>query len=356
MFFEKIRLTAAGKAAIILTIAGQETIHFTRLVLGNGPAQEAGTATGLSNQIAEGTIADFNHNGGTAELTVQYDNFGLQEGFAATEMGIMARDKNNAEYLYAYTTAEPRNASYIPSYAEAPATQYEFHVAVAVGDAEHVEAVIGEAGGYARKEELESHINNKSNPHGVTAADVGLGNVANVAVNDQRPTYKEYGVVAALVSGEPMMTAFAKMATAVREVIRLGKKMDKHEHSAEDLTEGVLGINRGGTGGAKPDAARRSLGLNAIAITRDVSTDAVEFEAGEYVSTSVPLPAVEGYSPMAIAGWQITELNGSGSYDRDVDVNNVWIGGNTMYVHLVNRRSAANRCGFWARVLYIRNT
>lgn len=356
MFFKKIRLTEAGKAAIILTIAGQETIHFTRLVLGNGPAQDAGTATGLSSQMVDGVITALNHNGGTVELTVQYDNFGLQEGFMATEMGIMAKDKNDAEYLYAYTTAEPQNASYIPSYAEAPATQYEFHVAVAVGDAENVEAVIGEAGGYARKEDLKNHIEDKRNPHGVTAADVGLGNVANVAVNDQRPTYKEYGVVAALVSGEPIMTAFAKMATAIREVIRLGKKMDKHEHSAEDLTEGVLSIQRGGTGGANAAEARQRLGLSALVITRDVSTDTISFGANAYMSTSVTLPEVEGYTPMAIAGWQITQVNVAGSIDNDIDPNNMWIGGHKLYVHLVNRRAAENYCGFWARVLYIRNT
>lgn len=349
MFFNKIKLTDTGRAMIALAVTGQETIHFTRLVLGSGEPQDAGSATELSSQIADGAITEIRHTGGTAELRVQYDNFGLQAGFIATELGIMAKDKDNVEYLYAYTTAAPGVASYIPSYEEAPATQYEFIVAVAVGDAEHVEAVIGEAGGYARKEELREHIENKSNPHGVTAADVGLGNVANVAVNDQRPTYKENNAVTALVSGEPMMTAFAKLATAIREVIRLGKEM-------KDLTAGEIGIQKGGTGGATAEAARKSLGLNTLAITRDVDAGTINFAANGSRNATVDLPQVEGYTPMAIAGWQIKSSGVAGHADEDIDPNNMWIGGNKLTAELVNRRTTANSCGFWARILYIKNT
>ena len=66
--------------------------------------------------------------------------------------------------------------------------------------------------------DLTTHIGNTSNPHGVTKTQVGLGNVPNVATNDQTPTYTEATSNAALVSGEKLSVAFGKIAKAVSTV------------------------------------------------------------------------------------------------------------------------------------------
>ena len=63
------------------------------------------------------------------------------------------------------------------------------------------------------------HITNKSNPHSTTAAQVGLGNVPNVATNDQTPTYTAASSNVALVSGEKLSVAFGKIAKAVSSLI-----------------------------------------------------------------------------------------------------------------------------------------
>lgn len=74
-----------------------------------------------------------------------------------------------------------------------------------------------------------SHVANKSNPHGVTASQVGLGNVPNVATNNQTPTYTVPSTLSALVSGEILSTAFGKLSKAVSSLIsHLADKNNPH--------------------------------------------------------------------------------------------------------------------------------
>lgn len=48
-------LTDAGKNLLLRALTG-ETITFTKIQLGNGPAQDARTATGLVNPLLTGNI------------------------------------------------------------------------------------------------------------------------------------------------------------------------------------------------------------------------------------------------------------------------------------------------------------
>ena len=66
---------------------------------------------------------------------------------------------------------------------------------------------------------LDEHKADKTNPHGVTAAQVGLGNVPNKATNDLQPTYTEAASLARLTSGERLAVAFGKIAKAVTTLI-----------------------------------------------------------------------------------------------------------------------------------------
>ena len=79
---------------------------------------------------------------------------------------------------------------------------------------------------------LISHVANKSNPHGVTKNQIGLGNVPNVATNDQTPTYTEALSLSSLVSGEKTSVAFGKIAKAVSTLI---------SHTTSKATNSVLG-------------------------------------------------------------------------------------------------------------------
>ena len=72
-----------------------------------------------------------------------------------------------------------------------------------------------------------------TNPHGTTKSDVGLGNVPNVATNDQTPTYSEASTLAKLSSGEKLSVAFGKISKGVTDLISHLADSVKHITSTE---------------------------------------------------------------------------------------------------------------------------
>ena len=72
-----------------------------------------------------------------------------------------------------------------------------------------------------------------TNPHGTTKSDVGLGNVPNVATNDQTPSYAEASSLAKLTSGEKLSVAFGKISKAVTDLISHLADSVKHITSTE---------------------------------------------------------------------------------------------------------------------------
>ena len=76
---------------------------------------------------------------------------------------------------------------------------------------------------------LNTHTGNKSNPHSVTKSQVGLGIVPNVATNDQTPTYSDTTTLVTLSSGEKISIAFAKIKLAITTLINhLANKSNPH--------------------------------------------------------------------------------------------------------------------------------
>ena len=71
------------------------------------------------------------------------------------------------------------------------------------------------------RHDLEQHSANKSNPHNVTAAQVGLGNVPNKSTNDQQPTFTAASALTALTSGEKLTLMLGKIAKAISVLISL---------------------------------------------------------------------------------------------------------------------------------------
>lgn len=96
-----------------------------------------------------------------------------------------------------------------------------------------VDALNTAIGTKANTSDLNSHINNKSNPHSVTKSQVGLGNVPNVATNDQTPSYTEATSLAKLLSGEKLSIAFGKISKAITDLISHIGDSVKHITSTE---------------------------------------------------------------------------------------------------------------------------
>lgn len=66
---------------------------------------------------------------------------------------------------------------------------------------------------------LNTHADRSDNPHSVTKAQVGLGNVPNVETNNQTPTYTESSTLSKMTSGEILSVAFGKISKAVSDLI-----------------------------------------------------------------------------------------------------------------------------------------
>lgn len=87
------------------------------------------------------------------------------------------------------------------------------------------------------------------NPHRVTKSDVGLGNVPNVATNDQTPTFTVADNDTALQSGEKLSVSLGKIARAILSMISLKKEiaeLNSNLGNVKKFLQGSKSINVGG--------------------------------------------------------------------------------------------------------------
>lgn len=275
-----LKLTPSGMDLLLRTIAGEATIDFAAVQLGNG-ADAGGSAAALSNPLLTAEISKYEIGDIFVTLTYVFSNGEVEAGFRATELGVLAKDPDAPErtLLYAYAYTPDDQADYIPASAD-KVLETQLDVLVYIGDAQNVTASISESLVYASKAALDAHMEDNKNPHKVSKEQVGLGNVPNVATNDQTPTYTTPAAPAALSSGEKLSTAMGKIARAVLSLIshladrsnphkvtaaQAGAAASSHKHSATDITSGTLGVSRGGTGVSSYEALRNKLGVNCKA-------------------------------------------------------------------------------------------
>lgn len=259
----QFNLTNAGINVMLRALSG-DSIVFTRVKIGNGAAQNTATATDLSNPLYSIAINAITVANKKASLTVTLANSNIEAGFRLTEMGIFAQDQddNTQEVLYAYATAPEATSDYIAE-SGFDVLEEDLTVDAFVSNAENVSALINESLVYATKAAFDAHLEDHGNPHKVSATQIGLGKVPNVATNDQTPTYTEATSDANLTSGERLTIAMGKIARAVRSLIshlankdnphkvkasQVGAAESDHKHSAADVNSGTLGVPRGGTG------------------------------------------------------------------------------------------------------------
>ena len=213
-YFIQPVVTNAGRAALTKAIATKEPITFTRLGIGSG------RQSGKLEEVTALAIEKMTLPAYQTKAPQRYDfrvsgrltNFEVEQEFTVTEIAVFAKVGTDPEVLYMYTSAEAGDL--IPNKREAILVRdYEFNVRLSHDGAAKVTylpststlakksevnevkddleefkpTVFTKQEGNALKSSLESaeaantaHKNNKSNPHGVTKEQVGLGNVANV--------------------------------------------------------------------------------------------------------------------------------------------------------------------------------
>ena len=132
----------------------------------------------------------------------------------------------------------------------------------------------------------QAHEARQDNPHKVTKAQIGLGNVPNKATNDQTPTYTIPSTNANLSSGEKLSVAFGKIAKAVSTLI--SHIADSTIHFTSNERTKLKNIAEGANKYSLPTASSSTLGgvktgnnitnsQGVISITKDNVTKALGY-------------------------------------------------------------------------------
>lgn len=270
-------ITPGGKELLMRTLAGDASLEFTNIRLGDGTDAGAATdssectATALSHVRNTMEVTNTTAKDVTIEITAGFSNTSVTAAYRATEIGVYCKDPDDStsEILYAYEYTPAAEAEYIPAAVTGHTLEIQRVMQVYIGEATDVRVYIATSG-YVTPAELAAHTGNTANPHQTDAEQIGLGNVPNVATNDQTPTYEEAETLAEPESGEKLSTALGKIKKAVKTLIAhigttaqnahgetpasIGAAAASHTHAASDIVTGILSVVRGGTGVASISA------------------------------------------------------------------------------------------------------
>lgn len=112
---------------------------------------------------------------------------------------------------------------------------------------------------------LTSHASNKTNPHGVTKAQVGLGNVDNTSDANKPVSTATQTALDGKVPTTRKVNGKALSADITLSNTDVGAAASSHAHSTTDITSGTLPLARGGTGATTATGVLSNLGLSATA-------------------------------------------------------------------------------------------
>lgn len=236
--YKSIVTTEAGLSLLENAAYIGGAIQFVALKTGNGAydgTEDLSKLTDLKNVRQTFGVAGVSKKGLDIVIRAVIDNDDVTEGYYITEIGLYAKNPNTEEsVLYAVIIAEDGNEDYLPSYSATPTRiTLEMNVGITESEESVTFAAPSLEGVYVPVQDFEEHTSKAENPHGVTAKQVGLGNVPNVSTNDQTPTYTEASTLAALTSGEKLSVAFGKIAKAVSNLISHLADSVKHITAAE---------------------------------------------------------------------------------------------------------------------------
>ena len=239
MSFPKIKITESGIALLIRVMAG-ERVEFTHFALGSGECGNADDWKGLTNPIKhemDVEFTKFQRDGNIVNLGGEFPNSSVETPFWWRELAIYATlpdVPDSGEVMCFYGNAEDL-AEYVPGKNATVSVTHKWETSLMISGNADISAVVHSIT-YVTSEQLKTHIN-AENPHKVTAAQIGLGNVPNVATNDQQPTFTIPEKLTELKSGEKMGSAFGLIALAIKQIMEHFRNKD----NPHDLTVDKIG-------------------------------------------------------------------------------------------------------------------
>lgn len=175
-------LTAQG-ANLLAKLAAGNTLAITKAYTGTNYVNpdDLSAQTTIEKQVQALELKPVTLPGnGQCVLPMTITNTGLTSGYTATQVGVFAKDPTAGDVLLFIAQAEEGAGTEIPSESEMPGYSAEWRFYVNYGQADGVTVAVT-ATGTVTEAEFETHTGDFNNPHKVTAAQVGLGNVDNTS-------------------------------------------------------------------------------------------------------------------------------------------------------------------------------
>lgn len=229
--WENTVITNAGIELLKNALSGG-TITVTAIKSGAGKVDVSAlkSQTAVSSIKQSGTVQGVTKTNETIKIGVLFSNAGLSAGYSMTQLGIYAKGSTGSEVLFAIS--QSITGKEVPAESAMPSWSLVHNFYIKLNNDVIMTATV-DPEGYVTFETMQTalnkHTGNKSNPHSVTKSQVGLGNVPNVATNDQTPTYSDTTTLVTLSSGEKISIAFAKIKLAITTLINhLANKTNPH--------------------------------------------------------------------------------------------------------------------------------
>ena len=277
-------LTDQGKSLLMRAIGGEQ-ITFTRFKVGSGSlasGQTIDSLTDLITPVLAFSITDMDDTQeGLLALTGEFDNSDVDNDFTWRELGIFAKGEDNTEILYAYSN-DGTDAGIVRQLNTDVITLQEVTMIIAIGEAENVTAVYSPHQQYALAADLTAHTGATNNPHSVTKAQVGLGNVPNLAPSNMTVTFEQATNRDNIATGEKLSVLFGKIKKVFADTIahitnsnnphnvtraQLEAAAASHGHKPIDIecgeNDAALPVTAGGTGVKTLNALKNLIGINA---------------------------------------------------------------------------------------------
>lgn len=169
---------------------------------------------------------------------------------------------------------------------------------------------------------LNTHVGNKENPHAVTKAQVGLGNVPNVATNDQTPTYTEATELKTLASGEKLAVSMGKIMKAITDFIaHLANKSNPHNVTASQVGADASGSAAQALSDAKKYADQKVSSIPTPDVSGQIGTHNTDSSAHSDIRNAIS-NATAKYTAVTLAASAWT-MGADERYYQTVSVPNV---------------------------------
>lgn len=282
MNFPDFQLTNYGMASIMAAAYSGEEIIFTEVKFGKGYLPDGVDVRKLQSLINPSytvRVDSISVSDKVATITFKLPLSLIYNSFYLREIALYAKlGENGVSSMYAYTNAGD-GAVFVAKDTSNNNVTINFTVHVAVGDAEHVTAIINGVTGYVTEETYNEHLTDYTNPHRVTKDQVGLDKVPNLEPSDMTIAFSGEALIQNIKSGETLSTIMGKVWRDLAALIshlrvnnnphnvtpsQIHAAEEAHTHSADDIATGTLPIERGGTGVATQDDLKHLVANNPV--------------------------------------------------------------------------------------------